>query len=204
MAHTRQTSFEELEYQRGRQRRQTRKARKLELLGSTTCWEDLVALVEPHRPKAGGRGRQPWPTETLLRMYFVQVWLNLSDEATEDECYDSLAVRDFVGCYDGVPDATTLANFRHLIEDEHIDELYFEAVVERLDEAGLISRSTPRWSSRRSRRRTRPASATQRCTRPRRGRTGITPQKTQTRRRRRSQSWWLWHPPPSRHSDSAT
>lgn len=48
-------------------------------------------------------------------------------------------MRDFVGCYDGVPDATTLANFRHLIEDEHIDELYFEAVVERLDEAGLIS-----------------------------------------------------------------
>lgn len=139
MAHTRQTSFEELEYQRGRQRRQTRKAGKLELLGSTTCWEDLVALVEPHRPKAGGRGRQPWPTETLLRTCFVQVWPDLSDEATEDECYDSLAVRDFVGCYDGVPDATTLANFRHLIEDNHVDEPCFDAVVERLDEAGLIS-----------------------------------------------------------------
>ena len=72
-------------------------------------------------------------------MYFVQVWLNLSDEGTEDECYDSRAARDFVGCYDGVPDATTLANFRHLIEDEKVDELYFEAVVERLDQAGLIS-----------------------------------------------------------------
>ena len=139
MANTRQLTFEEIEYRSGRERRQTRKARKLEVLDKTTPWEDLVAIVEPFRPKAGGRGRQPWPTETLLRMYFVQVWLNLSDEATEDECYDSRAVRDFVGCYDGVPDATTLANFRHLVEDNDIDVLCFDAVVERLDQAGLIS-----------------------------------------------------------------
>ena len=72
-------------------------------------------------------------------MYFVQVWLNLSDEGTEDECYDSRAVGDFVGRYDGVPGATTLAGFRHLIEENGVDELYFEAVAERLDQAGLMS-----------------------------------------------------------------
>ena len=72
-------------------------------------------------------------------MYFVQVWPSLSDEGAEDECYDSRAARDFVGRYDGVPDATTLAGFRHLIEENGVDELYFEAVAERLDQAGLMS-----------------------------------------------------------------
>lgn len=69
--------------------RKTRKAAFLEQMDSVAPWADLVALVEPHRPKAGGRGRQPWLTETLLRMHLAQCWLGLSDEGMEDACYDS-------------------------------------------------------------------------------------------------------------------
>ena len=33
----------------------------------------------------------------MLRMYFVQQWYGLADEATEDALYDSRALCDFVG-----------------------------------------------------------------------------------------------------------
>ena len=59
----------------------------------------------------------------MLRMYFVQCWFNLSDESTEEAIYDSLAVRDFVGIDLGrrnAPDATTLLQFRHLLEAHHL------------------------------------------------------------------------------------
>lgn len=136
MASSRQMSFAQVEWS-GR-KRQTARARFLQQMDSVVPWADLVAAVEPHRPSPGGRGRQPWPTETLLRMYLVQAWLNLSDVGCEDACYDSLAVRDFVGCWDGVPDATTLANFRHLVERERLDEAIFGAVLARLEAAGMI------------------------------------------------------------------
>ncbi|UKI12830.1 MAG: transposase [Oscillospiraceae bacterium] len=33
--------------------------------------------------------------ETMLRMYLMQTWFNLSDEGTEDAIYDSYAMRSF-------------------------------------------------------------------------------------------------------------
>ncbi|GEM_PF-2977315 len=61
--------------------RVTRRKALLDQMSSVVPWVDLVAAVDAKRPKAGGRGRQPWSTEVLLRMLLVQVWLNLSDEA---------------------------------------------------------------------------------------------------------------------------
>jgi len=49
----------------------------------------------------------------------LQQWYGLADEALEDAIYDSQAMRLFVGIdlsQEGVPDATTLLKFRHLLE----------------------------------------------------------------------------------------
>ncbi len=138
MASSRQTSFAQVEWE-GRARR-TRRAEFLDRMDSVVPWADLLALVEPLRPTAGRRGRQPWPAETLLRMHLVQCWLNLSDVACEDACYDSLSVRDFVGCWDGVPDATTLEDFRHLLEENDVGRALLDVVVARLEAAGLVMR----------------------------------------------------------------
>ena len=54
--------------------------------------------------------------ETMLRMYLMQTWFNLSDEGTEDAIYDSYAMRSFLGINfmtEQVPDATTLLKFRN-------------------------------------------------------------------------------------------
>ena len=138
MASSRQASFAQVEWE-GRARR-TRRAEFLDRMDSVVPWADLLALVEPPGPTAGRRGRQPWPAETLPGMHLVQCWLNLSDVACEDACHGSLSVRDFVGCWDGVPDATTLEDFRHLLGDHDVGRALLDVVVARLEAAGLVMR----------------------------------------------------------------
>jgi IS5 family transposase len=82
-------------------------------------WARLAVLIAPHYPK-GERGRPPIGVERMLRVYFLQQWYGLADEALEDAIYDSQAMRIFVGVELGVesaPDATTLLKFRHLLEE---------------------------------------------------------------------------------------
>jgi len=77
-------------------------------------WARLVALIEPHYPKAG-RGRHPHDLERMLRIYFLQQWFDLSDPAAEDAIYDSESMRRFAGVELGeakVPDETTILRFR--------------------------------------------------------------------------------------------
>jgi IS5 family transposase len=46
-------------------------------------WPRLVGLIEPYYPK-GERGRPPVGLERMLRIYFLQQWYTLADEALED------------------------------------------------------------------------------------------------------------------------
>ena len=99
----------------------TRRERFLAEMDAVIPWARLVALIEPHYPKAG-RGRQPLGIEKMLRIYFLQQWFNLSDPQAEESLYDSEAMRRFVGVElseDVIPDETTVLRFRHLLE-EHL------------------------------------------------------------------------------------
>jgi transposase, IS5 family len=53
-------------------------------------WAQLVTRLEPLYPK-GTRDRPPIGLERMLRVYFVQQWYGLADEAAEDALYDSQA-----------------------------------------------------------------------------------------------------------------
>ena len=77
------------------------------------------------------RGRPPMGIEKMLRMYLLQIWFNLSDPATEDAVYDSYAMRKFTGIdfiKESAPDETTLCKFRHLLEVNGLNKLFFEAI----------------------------------------------------------------------------
>jgi IS5 family transposase len=105
-------------------------------------WGRLVGVVEPHYPK-GERGRPPVGIERMLRIYFLQQWYALSDEALEDAIYDSQAMRSFAGIdlsVEAVPDATTLLNFRHLLEKHGLTKAIFEQVGAMLEEKKLLMR----------------------------------------------------------------
>lgn len=59
-------------------KRKTKRERFLEEMEQVVPWARLVALIEPHYPKAGNG------LETMLRIYFMQNWFNLSDPGMED------------------------------------------------------------------------------------------------------------------------
>ena len=113
-----QPSFAHAEF--ARKKKVTRREKFLAEMERVVPWARLVALIAPHYPK-GLRGRPPVDLERMLRVYFLQQWYGLADEALEDTIYDSQAMRHFAGIdqaskTNSVPDATTLLNFRHLLE----------------------------------------------------------------------------------------
>jgi IS5 family transposase len=55
----------------------------------------------------------------MLRIYFLQLWFDLSDPGAEEALYDSASMRAFAGVDLGegsAPDETSILNFRHLLE----------------------------------------------------------------------------------------
>jgi len=163
----RQRSFAQAEY--AQKKKTTRRERFLNEMEQVVPWARLVACIEPHYFK-GERGRKPVGIERMLRMYFLQQWYALADEALEDALYDSQALRSFVGIdlgSESVPDATTLLKFRHLLERHALTQEIFNEINAHLSERNLLMRegtiidatSLPPPPRPRTRRRTRPADA---------------------------------------------
>ena len=118
----------------------TRREKFLAEMERVVPWARLVALIEPHYP-SGRRGRPPVGIERMLRVYFLQQWYGLADEALEDAIYDSQAMRLFVGIdlgAESVPDATTVLNFRHLLEAHELTKLIFLEIGAMLTEQKLL------------------------------------------------------------------
>lgn len=123
-------------------KRITRREHFLTKMDQLMPWSDLVEAVEPHYPK-GERGRPPIALERMLRMYCVQQWFGLSDEGTEDTVTDSLAVQAFMGIdltRETAPDATTLLQFRHLLEKHALTKALFKTINRTLSAQGLTMR----------------------------------------------------------------
>jgi IS5 family transposase len=120
-------------------RRATKRDVFLATMNEIVPWRELCVVIDPHYPKPGN-GRPPVGLERMLRMYFVQHWFNLADEACEEALLDSTALRHFVGIDLGrerVPDGTTLLKFRRLLERHQLGEKLFAAVGQVLQQRGL-------------------------------------------------------------------
>ena len=121
----------------------TRRERFLAEMDAVIPWEPILALIEPHYPKAGN-GTQPMPLGRMLRIYFMQQWFNLSDPAAEDSLYDSESMRRFAGIElveDAVPDESTILRFRHLLEQHKLTEQIFALVRGLLESKRLLLKS---------------------------------------------------------------
>jgi IS5 family transposase len=106
-------------------------------------WKALLALIEPHYPKMGRPGRQPYALATMLRIHFLQQWYALSDPAMEEALVDTPVMRRFaqLGGLDDIPDETTILNFRRLLETNGLAEKMFKQVNAHLQRKGLSLRS---------------------------------------------------------------
>ncbi len=136
-----QTTFASLAFDH--KKKLTKRERFLREMDQVVPWETLTRLIAPHYPKAGN-GRQPMPLPTMLRIYFLQQWFNLSDPAAEDSLYDSESMRRFAGIelsQDAVPDETTILNFRRLLERHQLTEAIFRSVNRLLTDKHLLLKS---------------------------------------------------------------
>src|SRR5450755_3499810 len=137
---THQPSFAHAEF--AAKKKVTRREKFLARMEEVIPWTQLLAVIEPFYPQ-GKRGRPPIGLERMLRVYFLQQWYALADEALEDALYDSHALQSFARidlAAEGVPDAATLLNFRHLLETHDLCKGLFTAINADLAARGLLLR----------------------------------------------------------------
>ena len=120
--------------------KKTRKREFLEEMDRVASWGELVALIEPHSPRAK-TGRPPFPIQTMLRIHFMQQWFGLSDPAMEEALFDLPMYREFAQLPDGLvrlPDESTILRFRHLLEKHGLAAQMFAAGNATLGAKGLM------------------------------------------------------------------
>jgi transposase, IS5 family len=132
-----QISFADAEY--AGKRKKTRREIFLQEMELVVPWKALVKLIEPHYPVAG-RGRRPYPLESILRVHLMQNWFALSDPAMEEALYEIASLRSFarLNLTEPIPDETTILNFRHLLEENDLAEDILKLVNAHLARKGLL------------------------------------------------------------------
>lgn len=106
-------------------------------------WAALAALIKPHYPISGRRGRPPMALSTMLRIRFLQQWYALSDPALEDALYEIESMRRFAGLElneGALPDETTILRFRRLLERHDLAPKMLQVVNGHLTDKGLLLR----------------------------------------------------------------
>ena len=132
-----QISFADAEY--AGKRKKTRREVFLEEMELVVPWKALLKVIEPFYPVAG-RGRRPYPLESMLRVHLMQNWFALSDPAMEEALYEIASLRSFAGLKlsEPIPDETTILNFRHMLEENDLAEDILKQVNAHLARKGLL------------------------------------------------------------------
>ena len=117
----------------------TKKKEFLAQIERIVPWGEWVTVIQPYYYK-GERGNKPYDLELMLRIYMLQNLYDLSDMATVGEVIDSRAFSEFCGVDSSnqVPDGDTLGRFRHLLEENGIEQQLFAQVLRTLMEKGQI------------------------------------------------------------------
>ena len=97
-------------------------------------WEECVRLIKPHW--TGGTRR----CEQMLRMFLLQIWFRLSDDAVQDEICDSCAMTAFMrlnfAAGEQVLSTEALREFRSMMTVNGLQEQFFAIVQRPLARAG--------------------------------------------------------------------
>ncbi|MGH9817955.1 MAG: IS5 family transposase [Candidatus Acidiferrales bacterium] len=124
-------------------KKQTRRERFLAEMEQVVPWDALVALIAPHYPASGRRGRPPMLLLMMLKLHCLQQWYGLSDPALEDALYEIESMRRFAGIElneTAIPDETTLLKFRRRLERHGLAVQMLAVVNAHLSEQGLLLR----------------------------------------------------------------
>lgn len=120
----------------------TKRQKFLQEMERVVPWGLWAAKVVPYYPVAG-RGRRPFPLETMLRIHLMQQWFGYSDPAMEEALHDVPMLREFARLdagEDAMPDETTILKFRRLLEKHALSQALFDGTAALLAEKGLLLR----------------------------------------------------------------
>jgi IS5 family transposase len=132
-----QLSFADIEY--ANKGKITRREKFLNQLQGLLPWAIMLAVIAPHYAQGNGRGRKPFPLDTMLHVLVAQIVYNYSDPGMEDALYEIESLRRFCGIrLEAVPDESTILQFRHLLEQHGLTEQIFQAINQTLGERGLF------------------------------------------------------------------
>ncbi len=130
-------SFGDAEY--AAKKKRTRREIFLGEMEQVVPWAGMLQVIEPFYP-VDGRGRQPYPLKTMLRVHLMQNWFGLSDPAMEEALYETGSMRAFarLSLAKPKPDETTILNFRRIIETTELAPMIFEKTNTHLTRKGLM------------------------------------------------------------------
>ncbi len=134
-----QMTFASLAFEQ--KKKNTRRERFLAEMEAVVPWAALLAVIKPHYPTTGRRGRPPMALATMLRIYFMEQWYALSYLAIEDALYEIESMRRFAGLdltHDALPDETTVLKFRHLLEKHGLTGQMMNIINDTLKARGLL------------------------------------------------------------------
>ena len=122
--------------------KRTKREKFLDEMEQVVPWQRWVDRIAPHYPVVG-RGRRPFPLETMLRIHLMQQWFGYSDPAMEEALHEVPLLRSFAGLdagEDAMPDETTILKFRRLLERQQLAQVLFDETAAQLAEQGLLLR----------------------------------------------------------------
>jgi len=123
------------------QRKKQLKCEKfLEEMNKVIPWKEFIEEIKPFYEEKE-LGRKKTDLKIMLKIYFLQQWYNLSDPGAEEAVYDRNSFQKFLEIdllSKNVPDETTILNFRHLLEENRLQEKLFGITNNLLEEKGLI------------------------------------------------------------------
>ena len=121
--------------------RMTRRAQFLADMDWMVPWARMAEQVQPYCAQLGrDDSLAPRGLERMLRIYFLQLWFNLSDLAVEESLYDSASMRDFARIdllVEAAPDAAMIGRFRDLLQRKRLEKKLASQVTEQLRRSGI-------------------------------------------------------------------
>jgi IS5 family transposase len=103
-------------------------------------WPAMLAAIAPFYTEKDV-GRKHKELKMMLKIHFLQQWYDLSDPGMEEAIYDRNSFQKFLELDllgDGVPDETTILNFRHLLEEHGLQKWFLVIVNDLLAKQGII------------------------------------------------------------------
>jgi IS5 family transposase len=121
--------------------RMTRRAQFLADMDWMVPRARMAEQVQPYCAQLDEAGAPaPRWLERMLRIYFLQLWFNLSDLAVEESLYDSAAMREFARIdlvAEAAPEATMIGRFRDLLQRKRLEKKLAAQVTEQLRRNGI-------------------------------------------------------------------